>query len=183
MMRSVITMTTLLVFLAGSAAFAQRRPAKGHDKQPAVRVVSSHAGPQKTHAPKGRATRNPRSSIRPTTRATTVTVITHNTPTTRSAHNPKLAARLQPLLPRGMDVNNAAQGFRNWGQFVAAVHVSHNLGIPFADLKAKMTGTNPMSLGQAIQMLRPTTTTTRTEIRRAEWEAAEDFRRARDDRD
>ena len=66
---------------------------------------------------------------------------------------PKLATHLQPLLP-GVDVNLASQGFRNLGQFVAAAHVSNNLGIPFTDLKTRMVTQN-RSLGQAIQELRP----------------------------
>jgi hypothetical protein len=48
-----------------------------------------------------------------------------------------------------------AQGFKNYGQFVAAQHVSENLGIDFDKLKALMTSDNPKSLGQAIQELRP----------------------------
>lgn len=64
-------------------------------------------------------------------------------------------ARLQPMLPAGMTVQTAAEGFRNRGQFMAAVQASKNLGIPFADLKAKMTGSQPESLGRAIQTLRP----------------------------
>jgi len=73
-------------------------------------------------------------------------------------------------------------GFKNQGQFIAALHVSQNLGIPFADLKTAMTGIRPvttttttgghtttgsstggtttesaplLSLGQAIHKLRP----------------------------
>ncbi len=69
-------------------------------------------------------------------------------------HNPKLAARLQPLLPSGMTMEQAADGFRNQGQFIAALHVSQNLGIPFEDLKTKMV-TDGMSLGQSIQSLKP----------------------------
>jgi hypothetical protein len=44
---------------------------------------------------------------------------------------------------------------KNFGQFVAAVHVSHNLGIPFSELQVKMTGSNAVSLGKAIQELKP----------------------------
>lgn len=82
----------------------------------------------------------------------------HHTPipvAQRIAANPALAARLQPLLPAGMTLQNAAQGFRNVGQFVAALHVSQNLNIPFAQLKAEMTGTDHDSLGQAIHELQP----------------------------
>ena len=68
--------------------------------------------------------------------------------------NEKLVARLQALLPAGMTVEQAAEGFRNQGQFIAAVRVSNNLGIPFADLKTSMVA-DGRSLGQSIQTLRP----------------------------
>jgi hypothetical protein len=68
--------------------------------------------------------------------------------------NPKLQSRLGELLPPGMSVREAAAGFVDPGQFVSAVHVSRNLGIPFSQLKAKIVD-EQMSLGQAIQSLRP----------------------------
>ena len=71
-----------------------------------------------------------------------------------SAH-PQLASKLAGLLPAGTNLQQAAQGFKNLGQFVAAVHVSHNLGIPFDQLKAKMIGPPPESLGKAIHQLKP----------------------------
>lgn len=127
------------------------------------------------------------------------TEVTPTTPTTRPVKNPKLEARLQAMLPPGTTVPDAMAGFKNWGQFVAAVHVSKNLGIPFADLKAKMTGTTPgstpgttvlgtpMSLGQAIQSLKSgatsddgtlTTSRVRNEVKKAEDAANADLRRA-----
>jgi hypothetical protein len=69
--------------------------------------------------------------------------------------NTNLTSRLQGLLPAGTDVQKAGAGFKNLGQFVAAVHVSHNLDIPFDTLKGKMTGSEAMSLGQAIHELKP----------------------------
>jgi hypothetical protein len=116
--------------------------------------------------------------------------------------NPKFEARLQGMLPEGTTVQDAMAGFKNWGQFVAAVHVSNNLGIPFADLKAKMTGITPgltpdttiqgtpLSLGQTIQSLKGTsttvpeeqltTTTIRTEVKKAEDAATAELQRTRD---
>jgi hypothetical protein len=56
-----------------------------------------------------------------------------------------------------MDPILAASGFRNLGQFVAAVNASFNdPTIQFRALKALMTGDPPMSLGQAKQQLRGT---------------------------
>lgn len=71
------------------------------------------------------------------------------------SQNTKLASKLQSLLPAGTNLQEAAAGFKNLGQFVAAVHVSQNLGIPFDQLKAKMVGPNSESLGKAVHDLRP----------------------------
>lgn len=54
----------------------------------------------------------------------------------------------------------AAEGFRNLGQFVAAVNVSNNLGIDFVQLKTSMVD-DGLSLGQSIQKLRPAADATR----------------------
>ncbi|RPI55309.1 MAG: hypothetical protein EHM55_08260 [Acidobacteria bacterium] len=137
-----------------------------------------------------------------TTTTTTGTEITPTTPTSQPVKNPKLEARLQGMLPPDMTVQDAMAGFKNWGQFVAAVHVSNNLNIPFADLKAKMTGMmpgptpgttvqgTPTSLGQAIQSLKGgttvpdegtlTTTKIQTEVKKAEDAATTDLRLTRD---
>lgn len=69
--------------------------------------------------------------------------------------NPKLQARLQAMLPEGMTLDQAALGFKNQGQFIAAANVATNLGIPFVDLKTAMVD-DGLSLGQAIQKLAPT---------------------------
>ena len=74
------------------------------------------------------------------------------------ADNTKLSGKLLSFFPQGTtqaQLQQAAQGFKNLGQFVAAVHVSHNLGIPFDQLKAKMIGPPKESLGQAIHALKP----------------------------
>ena len=78
-----------------------------------------------------------------------------NSVSTRLSSNTKLSGKLQSLLPPGTDLQAAASGFKNLGQFVAAVHVSHNLGIPFDQLKAKMQGPPTESLGKAIHQLKP----------------------------
>jgi hypothetical protein len=87
--------------------------------------------------------------------------------------NPALVSRLTPLLPSGMTIDQAAQGFKNQGQFIAALHVSHNLNIPFAQLKAEMTGKDHDSLGQAIHDLKPAVDA-KAEAKKAEAEAKAD---------
>jgi len=83
--------------------------------------------------------------------------------------NTNLANKLQGRLPGGTDLMTASSGFRNLGQFVAAVNVSNNLGIPFAQLKTRMVD-DGMSLGQSIQALKPTANST-VEAGRAEHDA------------
>lgn len=96
------------------------------------------------------------------------------TPDQQLSHNTKLSDKLQGLLPAGTNVQQAAQGFKNLGQFVAAVHVSHNLGIPFDQLKAKMIGPPKESLGQAIHALKPAANASE-ESKKGEKEAKQDI--------
>lgn len=89
--------------------------------------------------------------------------------------NPRLAESVRDLLP-GQDLDTAASGFRNTGQFIAAAHVSHNLGIPFSQLKSRMVDRD-MSLGEAIRDLR-SDADGRGEARKAEAAARERMSRA-----
>ena len=118
----------------------------------------------------------------PTTTATTLN------PIAQKLQGKPLGARIEKMLPSTMTLNTASAGFRNQGQFIAAVHVSQNLGIPFADLKAAILGTaatgtttatstttsSPLSLGQAIQKLQPSANST-TEAARAQTQATADL--------
>ena len=96
----------------------------------------------------------------------------------RLRENPDLASKLQGMLPAGMNVETAANGFKNFGQFVAAVHVSKNLNIPFDQLKGAMV-TNHMSLGDAIKGLKPEITedAAKLEAKKAEDQAKEDSKK------
>ena len=96
--------------------------------------------------------------------------------------NTQLASKLQALLPPGTDLQQAAQGFKNLGQFVAAVHVSKDLGIPFDQLKAKMTGPGAESLGKAIRDLDPSANA-KAAAKQAEREAKADFKSSKPDSD
>ena len=103
----------------------------------------------------------------------------------RIQRNPELSEKLQTLLPKtgpNSTLAGAAMGFRNQGQFIACLHVSKNLGIPFDQLKAKMTsGDPPMKLGQAIHALKPNVTEkdADNEADKAEKEARADVRTKR----
>ena len=112
---------------------------------------------------------SPHSTKTTTTSTTTSTTTTLSPVQQKVQSHTQLANKLQSRLPSGTNVVNAASGFRNLGQFVAAVNVSHNLGIPFSQLKTDMV-TKHMSLGQSIQALRPAVNSTR-EVERAEAQA------------
>jgi hypothetical protein len=101
--------------------------------------------------------------------ATTTSTVTLTPVQEKLKKNTNLAAKMTSRLPEGTDLMLASAGFRNLGQFVAAVNVSNNLKIPFTELKTKMV-TNGSSLGQAIQALRPTASAT-IESQRAEYDA------------
>ena len=94
-----------------------------------------------------------------TTAATTTTSGDGETPVTltrvqeRLQKNTNLADRLEGRLPKGADLMEAADGFKNLGQFVAAVNVSSNLGVDFEKIKTAMVD-DGRSLGQAIQYVK-----------------------------
>ncbi len=96
--------------------------------------------------------------------------------------NAQLSTRVQALLPAGMDVQQASAGFKNTGQFLAAAHASHNLGIPFADLKARMTGSQKASLGEAIQESSRTKVNAKSEEKKAKAQARADLETEVNDR-
>jgi hypothetical protein len=93
----------------------------------------------------------------------------------RIEKNSALAARVQALLPTGTTLEQASKGFRNEGQFLAALHASKNLNIPFEQLRAEMTGKDHDSLGVAIRELKPGTNATEQE-QLAEAQARQDLK-------
>jgi hypothetical protein len=141
---------------------------------------------------KGKKATTTSASTGTTTTSTSGTSDTTGTPGTTTTHDtwvpknpvaeklatkPNLLERARTVLGSeflATDVNAlnlATADFKNFGQFVAALNVSNNLGIPFSDLKLAMTGTaldgttlalngtewtgGRLSLGQAIQELQP----------------------------
>ena len=150
---TVLIISAALCMGSASTLVAQRGHGFGHMGHP---ISTSHPA---AHQPKGAGMQHQSGA------------------TSRLAQNPALASQLQKLLPAGTNLQTAASGFKNLGQFVAAVHVAHNLHIPFAQLKAKMTGPDSESLGRAIQDLRPNLSrkTIKSDVKTANAEAKEDI--------
>ena len=105
-----------------------------------------------------------------TTTTTTGTTIPLTPVQQKLQKNTHLAGKLKSRLPAGTDLNTAAAGFRNLGQFVAAVNVSNNLGLDFTTLKTAMV-TDGKSLGQAIQSQKGTTVNATEQAHQAERDA------------
>ena len=105
-------------------------------------------------AQSSKATKAPKAGKTATTTAASSTITSTTAPATtidftagpvgeklakNSAMRTKVESRLTALGYTG-SVYEAAYGFKNQGQFIAATNVSRNLGIPFDQLKLQMTG-------------------------------------------
>ena len=122
---------SVVVSLGNVSAFAQKGPSPGQVKgRPEVRPEVRQQPVREAKAPKP-------------------------TFADKMERNPRMTARVNEMLPPGTNLRTASAGFKNQGQFIAALHASRNLNIPFSQLKSRMTGNDAMSLGQAIQELRP----------------------------
>jgi hypothetical protein len=171
----------------GGATHGPSAAASAHPPAPAPKAAltpktTKHGSPATTTTSKGATTKTSKNTPTTTTSTTTTGTTTTTTPISplaqKIASHPQLASRLKTLLPAGMTLNQAASGFKNQGQLIAALHVSRNLNIPFRQLKADMTGPDHLSLGQSIQKRRSGTSAT-TEVRRAETQTKEDVKIAK----
>jgi hypothetical protein len=186
-MRTLSTAAGIFVIAAFFAvpAFAQRghqptTPPTTHATAP-TNTTTTHGNSHATRPTTTTSTTTQSGSSRhsqprtTTSTTTTPTTTTTNPIATRISRNPQLATRLTRMLPDGMTLATASSGFRNQGQFIAALHVSQNQGIKFTDLKDAMTGPSAMSLGQAIHTLRPSANADDA-VRRANHQAQADLR-------
>ena len=169
----VFTITAGALCLCGYPALGQRGGGRGAPPPTASMPPQAHGSGQGSAQSGGRAATN--ADMGGPARVGAQTQVA-----TQLGRNPALSTRLTPLLPPGVLLQDAATGFRNQGQFIATLHVSHNLGIPFPDLKSRMAGDKPVSLGKAIQELRPEMKPDQVQatVKQAETEAKEDVREA-----
>ena len=158
--------TTTSTKVHGPKAVATTQATKTHGNPAATTSVAT----TKTKGPERGRTTTATTSGSATTTPATGTTVTLSPVQQKLQKNTNLASKLEGRLPKGTDLLTAAEGFRNLGQFVAAVNVSNNLGIPFAELKTRMVD-DGMSLGQAIQAERTDVDNVTTVVRRAERDA------------
>lgn len=171
----VILIAAALVLYGGvTSGFAQRGPVGGHGGGANMGDEHMRGGGKGSRTVGKEQTSTPGAVVK----EQTPTPGAKNAAAHLLANNTKLSSRLQGLLPAGTNLQDAAQGFEHLGQFVAAVHVSHNLGIPFDQLKAKTVGPSAVSLGQAIRELKPNVNA-REEAVKANEQAVEDMEKSR----
>ena len=146
--------------------------------------ANTHTSSTHTHAkPKTSTTTTTASSTTTrktstTTSGSTTATATMNPIATKIASHPQLKAKVMAMVPSGMTLDQASTGFRNQGQFIAALHAADHMGCNtcFAQLKADMVDKG-MSLGQSIQDVRHTTSTTaQTQAAAAQREADSDLK-------
>jgi hypothetical protein len=158
---------------------AATKSAKSTTPQQASSATTKTKGGAKTATASGATTPSDATSVSTATSTTSTTGTGTWTPDSDNPVAMKLSTKsnimqkAQTVIGADVDLNDATSGFKNFGQFVAAVNVSNNHNIAFADLKAAMTGldidgqpvtttsttgtttgTTTMSLGQAIQKLK-----------------------------
>jgi hypothetical protein len=171
---TLVVSVSVVIFMSGASASAQKGPGGG----PGPSIGQGHgAGHDHDQSKTGTAVKGDHDSH----------VDWQTRFNERMQNDPAFAKKIDSLLPMGMDAKTAEMGFKNRGQFIAALHVSKNLGIPFDQLKAKMTGitvqangqttqSTPLSLGKAVQALKPTLTEDQVKdaVKKADKEASED---------
>src|SRR5262245_8117393 len=126
------------------------------------------ASPAVANPPRTRATNAPRKPARPG-------AITSNTApgSVLQASEPRLHARLKPVLNRGARMDVAAEGVRSAEQFAAVAHAARNTNVPFMLLKHRVVAER-RTLADAIHDSKPEVDA-RAEAARAEAAAKSDI--------
>ena len=175
---TTLSITLMALVLTSELATAQR--GGGRAGSPAGPPPMSERGQMQTHSNRTTRESSETGSVNREQQTTKMTA------SDRLEKNTHLATQLKGLFPPDTDLQLASSGFKNLGQFVAAAHVSKNLGIPFDQLKSKMlgisttageSGDSPVSLGKAIKELRPEADAT-SEVKKAERQAKEEIKQS-----
>jgi len=159
MKHSTLILVAAMALVLGTPTFAQRShptpggPPSGRGPGSGSDMSGSHAGGAAAHA----------------------TNVSHGSPSDVRSHNTAIAGKIKTLT--GEDAQTACSGFKNIGQCVAAAHLAKNLHIPggFDALKAKVTGSGAVSLGNAIEGFAPDADA-KAEAKKANKQASDDLK-------
>lgn len=178
MKRAILLITTFAVLLGLSVfpLMAQGRGGAGMGGNPGM-GQGRGPGMGPGNGPMGRQPGMGEPGMHGDTNTTTNGPMMHQkSPSQLLAQNTQLSEKLQNLLPPDEKVQEAASGFKNLGQFVAAVHVAHNLNLPFDQFKNKVTSGD--NLGKAIHSLDPKLShkQIKSQVKKAKHEAKADIK-------
>ena len=162
-----LILLAVVLFTSGPSAFAQRPHPSPGGPPSGQGGRSSDTGPGTASGMSGAHEGG----------ATTRTDMSHASPSEVLSHNTVIAGKIRGLT--GQEPQTACSGFKNMGQCVADAHVAKNLDIPggFDALKAKMTGSDAVSLGKAIEQLSPQANG-KAEAKKANKQASDDLKEA-----
>lgn len=134
-------------------------------KQPAGASVKSQPAAESARA------ETPRTSNKP--RAGTIAAPKASATVSIPASEPRLHARLKPVLNRGTKMEVASDGFRSAEQFATVAHASRNTEVPFMLLKHRVL-TEGRTLEAAIHESKPGVDA-KAEVKRAQADAKSDL--------
>jgi len=131
--------------------------------------------------PAAARTETPRAASKPRTRTTAAApraaapnaARSESTTVSIPASEPRLHARLKPVLNKGTKMDIASDGFKNAEQFATVAHAARNTDVPFMLLKHRVV-TEGKSLEQAIRESKPDLDV-KTEVKRAQADAKSDI--------
>ena len=144
-----------------------KQPAAASVKsQPAAESAARVETPRTANKPRaGTTTAAPKASVpSPARRESTVSI---------PASEPRLYARLKPVLNRGAKMDVASEGFRSAEQFATVAHAARNTDVPFMLLKHRVV-TEGKSLEAAIRASKPELDA-KAEVKRAQADARFDL--------
>jgi hypothetical protein len=137
-------------------------------EQPAAEPAPARAEPQRrVRTPRARTTTAARKAAAPSD------VSTEPAAPSVSASEPRLHARLKPVLNRGARMEVASQGFRSAEEFATVAHAARNTNLPFMLLKHRVV-TEGRSLADAIHESKPDMDA-QAEVQRAQAAAKSDI--------
>jgi hypothetical protein len=194
MFKRLTTAVTMTIVIAGASLLTVAMAAQGRGQGGPPAGVGGGLGAHSQGLP---GSQGSASNGHGATHPATAAPLGPMSPTTLLQQNSKLESKLASFFPPGTDLLAESSGFKNLGQFVSAVHVSHNLGIPFDSLKCSELGTKaasasgtvcpssvtnqgPMPLGKSLQTLKPGANSQRS-IQEANRQSAQDINDAKPD--
>ena len=171
--------TTTTTTTSGKPSTSSQKPANPHSPKSTTTTSGSTTTAGGTTTTSGGTTTTP-----PTTQLNPIASKISSNHGLSSKVSTMLKTITDPNTGKPITLDAASMGFKNTGQFIAALHVSQNLGVPFLDLKKAMVtsqttgGVTTMSqtgsLGQAIQTVKGTSNT--TAVTTAEHQADDDLK-------